>query len=147
MRSLNLPLTRPPLPFPTPPSDGPLENQARVSAFAPPRRPPAPLKKRCPSKVIAALDTANVFRCTTCPSPSKDPHVFLGCHLPQSPRITHLHFQPVTGHRQQQRRGQGLTVHLGKSEARGAGATASRPPASNDRTMHFLLSLPPIAGH
>jgi hypothetical protein len=69
MRSLNLPGPRPQLPFPTPPSDGPPEKQARISAHAPPRRPPAPAAARqSSSKVIAALDAANVLGCAACPS-------------------------------------------------------------------------------
>jgi hypothetical protein len=69
MWSLNLPGARPQLPFPTPPSDGPPEKRMRISAYAPPRQPPAPAsKKQSTSRVIAALDAANILGCAAHPS-------------------------------------------------------------------------------
>lgn len=62
VRSLNLPSTPPTLPLTiAPPTDEPSKNPQKFSAHAPPRQPPTHPQKQ-PSRIIAAIDAANILK-------------------------------------------------------------------------------------
>jgi hypothetical protein len=62
VQSLNLPSTPPTLPLTiAPPTDEPSENPRKFSAHAPPCQPPTHPQKQ-PSRIIAALDAANILQ-------------------------------------------------------------------------------------
>ena len=62
IRSLNLPSTPPALPLTiAPPTNEPSENPRKFSAHAPPCQPPTRPQKQ-PSRIIAAIDAANILK-------------------------------------------------------------------------------------